>query len=222
MRLTTWTLTLAMMLSGCTKQSGPPAARVASPAASHPQIPCAGDARTLHLIASHELFDADCVATSSGHSLTLTLENRDKGVNHNVQILPIPFGYNNPPHPLFATPIKPGPYIAQDTIPSLPAGWLSAICYVHHDTMVFSFGVAPSVTTTNDGYDVYWGTAPAGFVFDVQARVVGSTDWTPWLSNTVTSGATYPRAPGKANEFRVALYRARFGVVGWSPAATAP
>jgi hypothetical protein len=67
----------------------------------------------------------------------------------------------------------------------------------------------PPSGPVGSSFTITWATedAPAGFAFDVQVKIPGSTVWSPWMSATTSPSATYVPAAAGVYGFRARLDR---------------
>ena len=90
------------------------------------------------LVAQNILFDLSAITASPGVEVTITLDNRDAGVLHNVAV------YTNPSasSSIFVGELTTGPTTLDNafTSPSTPGNYFFR-CDVHPDTMTGSFVV---------------------------------------------------------------------------------
>jgi hypothetical protein len=221
----------AIALTACSGSSptgavGAPTATIVAP----PLIaaPCAPSAGRPAVSAINLAFRPNCFGAPANTAVTLTFQNRDPGVQHNVAVFPGPRGYNTNPATLFRGAIITGRSTVAYSVPPLPAGLLTFHCDVH-DFMVGLIGVKPSVSPSTGGvgspFTIVWATpddAPAGYVFDVQVRTPGTTGFKDWLTHQTALEATYTPGSSGTYSFRVSLYPASREVrpVGYSPPAS--
>ncbi|MGE3983630.1 MAG: cupredoxin domain-containing protein [Dehalococcoidia bacterium] len=87
---------------------------------------------TVTIVGKNILFETRSVTAAAGAEVTVTFDNEDAGVLHNIHF----FANRNRSASLAQSPVKPGP--AQDvvkfTAPSAPGNY-PFICDVHPDTM---------------------------------------------------------------------------------------
>jgi len=100
--------------------------------------PPAGGPVSVTLVAQNSRFDKSTIAASPGASVTVTLENRDAGVPHNVAF----YTNRSASQPIFKGNLITGP--ATETVtfnaPSAPGSYFFR-CDVHPDTMTGVFRV---------------------------------------------------------------------------------
>jgi hypothetical protein len=189
---------------------------------------CAPGGTSFTIVAKNIRFSTNCLAMRANTPFRIAFENRDAGVNHNVEILPRPFGYNTPPTPSLFGRIVKGPVTVTYRSSGLPAGLLFMSCYVHHDVMFGLVGVAPQATpvTGKDGmtFHVAWATAndaPDGYFWNVQIRRPGSSAFVDWKLAQSGLGADFiPDAGPGTYSFRVWQYHPPTSVLGYSPAVS--
>jgi len=206
--------------------SVPKATEPPGPTGSAPLIdaPCSPGAPP-SLSAHHISFDKKCLSVSSGRPFALPFANRDRGVNHNVQILVGPRGYSTTPPALFRGDIFPGVRTVNYQVGGLPAGLLQFECVVHHDQMYGFFGVAPRVARTNAGIQVVWsapGRTPKGYVFDVFVKRPGADNFAAWKTGATTMEETLAVTDPGTYAFRITIYPADHSTppLGFSPIST--
>ncbi|MHB8512258.1 MAG: hypothetical protein ACYDCC_08740 [Actinomycetota bacterium] len=176
---------------------------------------------TVRLSISNFTFDRSIFAATEGDPFTLALQNRDAGINHNVEIMAKPFGYYPKP-PLFFGDIIKGPATIDYHVPALPAGHLYFVCYVHHDVMFGAIDVAPIVQRAPGGATLTWATRadfPPGYLYDVELKTQ-SSNWRMWLHATRMLSAVRSASPGQTLSFRVAQYIIGSSAITWSPVVT--
>ncbi len=80
----------------------------------------------------------------------------------------------------------------------------------------------PASAVVGQPFTVKWAPASAapGYVFDVQVQPPGTTTWTPWLTGTAASRASYTAAVQGSYRFRARLRKISGGASGYSPAGT--
>jgi len=178
------------------------------------------------MVARDTAFDRSCLAAPEGRRTTITFTNLDAGVNHDIVVLPAPFGYNTPPPALFFGQIIEGVRTVIYAVPPLPAGLHTLVCFVHHDVMYGFFAVPPAATpvrgTLRTRIHVVWApaTPQPGFVFDVQVQRPGRA-FAPWLTATKQTDELFtPDAGPGTYAFRVSLYKPVDGPLGYSPPAS--
>jgi cytochrome c oxidase subunit 2 len=88
---------------------------------------CEPDGIDLVLVAKDVAFDTHCLAVPADTPFTITLDNQDPGIAHNVSIAADP-GWNDV---LFTGTIFPGVDSLTEEVPGLPAGTYSFRCDVH-------------------------------------------------------------------------------------------
>lgn len=76
-------------------------------------------------------YDRDCLSVPANTAFTITFDNRDAGVSHNVAVLK----EHTDPTPLFASEVKAGPDTGELKGSPLAAGTYHFHCVVHPTTM---------------------------------------------------------------------------------------
>ena len=103
------------------------------------------------------------------------------------------------------------------------AGTYAYACTIH-STQTGSIKIPLKVAATaarDVPLTVTWASAPlAGYVYDVQVRPPGTTDWTNWRIDSTDFRGDYTPTTNGTYEFRARLQRTSSGKVsGWSPIA---
>lgn len=83
--------------------------------------------------------------------------------------------------------------------------------------------VSPSSGTAVTQFTLRWASSapPAGYTFQIQRKIPGSTSWTTWLSNRADTSATFTlQSGGGTYSFRARLRKSNGTMSGWSPVAT--
>jgi plastocyanin len=76
------------------------------------------------IVAKDLAWDVPCLQAPEGNPLTITVDNRDTGVNHNLHVKDLPGGP--------ATELEAGPVTQRLELPSgLPAGEYAYVCDIH-------------------------------------------------------------------------------------------
>ncbi len=104
------------------------------------------------------------------------------------------------------------------------AGVFSYRCTIH-TTMTGKIKIslkAPTTATQGVPFTLTWASVPlAGYRYDVQVRLPGSTAWTNWLPNTTMLRGDYTPSLTGAYGFRARVERLSSGANStWSPVAT--
>jgi len=112
---------LAAALAACACGSG------TSPATVKSQATCSPNGTALKIQAQNLHFDTSCLAAPAGSSFTITLDNQDNGIPHNVSI------YRSPSRskPLFQGKVVVGVASTTYQVPALPPGTYYFQCDVH-------------------------------------------------------------------------------------------
>jgi plastocyanin len=89
---------------------------------------CGQDAEILlEVTAPGLLFEPTCLVAPAGEAFTITFNNDDEDVSHNVAVLPEP----GSAEPLAATELKPGPYTDELPVDPLEEGEYPFLCQAH-------------------------------------------------------------------------------------------
>ncbi|HLW18245.1 MAG TPA: hypothetical protein VKV69_12900 [Actinomycetota bacterium] len=214
------------LLAACT--TSPTVAPGSEPSIGEPPLifaSCAPSPRSITIVAKNIAFNTHCLNARANTPLTIRFVNEDVGVNHNVDILPRPWGYNTPAKAVLFGRIVLGPVTVRYPSNGFPAGLLFMVCYVHHDVMYGLVGVAPIVTPTSGSastrFHLTWANvtdAPPGYVWDVQVRRPGSATFVDWKRSLKEFGADFvPDAGSGVYSFRVWQHLPARGVIGYSP-----
>jgi plastocyanin len=130
-------------VGGTPSQQSP--APTAEPTASSTESPteapaeeCTPDGTALEVTAMNSLFDVDCLAAPTGERFTITLDNMDPGIPHNVAI----YTDESATTPLFVGVVFNGPDKVTYKVPPLDTGTYFFRCDVHPTTMTGTFVVA--------------------------------------------------------------------------------
>lgn len=116
----------------------PPPSESASPSeTSSPEEPPGGGEVSAAISASNLLFDIDVLTFAADTPATLTFDNADPGIPHNVAI----YTDDSAATSLFVGELITGPASVDYKIPGLPAGTYFFRCDVHPATMVGTVGV---------------------------------------------------------------------------------
>ena len=116
-----------------------------SPAPQAPTVPggaegCGEDGQiVLEIVALNTAFDPTCLVAPAQEPFTVTFENQDEGIPHNVEILPEPGG-----EVIAATEVKPGIYTDPLDVASLDEGNYYFQCVVHPEPMNGTLAVIPA------------------------------------------------------------------------------
>lgn len=213
------------LLGACTPATKPPATQTTFAGPPLQFATCAPGGPAFTIVAKDIKFSTSCLSTRANTPISIRFENRDVGVNHNVDILPRPFGYNTPAKAVLFGNIVKGPATVTYRSSGLPAGLLFMVCYVHHDVMFGYVGVAPDASpssgTTGTTFHVSWATpqdAPAGYAWDVQLKRPNSAVFVDWLHGQTALGADFtPDAGPGTYSFRVWQYHPPTSILGYSP-----
>src|SRR5262249_36767511 len=93
---------------------------------------------TLSLTAQNATFDTDCLAAPAGQPITITFDNRDPSVPHNVSI----YTDESATKALFTGDLVTGPKKVTYDGGTLPAGTYFFRCNVHPTTMTGTLTVS--------------------------------------------------------------------------------
>lgn len=90
--------------------------------------PAAGGCRaatggTVAIVADELAWDTDCLEVPAGAAVTIEIDNRDTGVNHNLRVDGLPGGDAR-------TELEPGP-VLQELEVTAPAGTYRFVCDIH-------------------------------------------------------------------------------------------
>lgn len=99
---------------------------------------CEPDGTSIEVMAMSSAFDADCLAAPAGSKFTITFDNMDAGIPHNVAI----YTDESAATPLFVGEVFAGPKKVTYKVPPLDAGTYFFRCDVHPTTMTGTFVVA--------------------------------------------------------------------------------
>jgi plastocyanin len=94
--------------------------------------PGPGPAATIQLVAANILFEQTALSVPAGQPFTIAFDNRDAGVQHNVQIFDTPDFSGTP---LFDGELVTGPAQVDYQVPALAPGTYPFRCVVHPATM---------------------------------------------------------------------------------------
>ena len=142
-------LAAVALLAGCGSgtHSGNPnpptgAAPVANSVAAGPSGggqggPCSPTGTTVTVSAKNLAFDAKCLAAPANKPFTISFDNKDSGVPHNVAI----FTDSSASKALFTGSVVTGPKTVTYQVPALKAGTYYFRCDVHPTTMHGTFVV---------------------------------------------------------------------------------
>jgi hypothetical protein len=120
--------------------SGPPP--TAPPPTGQPSGPaCQPTGTTVEVTALGIAFDTDCLAAPADQAFTLTFDNEDPSVPHNVDILSADPAFDPSAQTLFATDLITGPVTQSFDAPAIPAGTYFFRCDVHPQQMFGTFVV---------------------------------------------------------------------------------
>lgn len=98
---------------------------------------CAPSGTTVTVSAKSLAFDASCLAAPAGQAFTISFDNKDSGVPHNVAI----FTNSSATKALFTGAVITGPKTVTYHVPALQAGTYYFRCNVHPTTMHGTFVV---------------------------------------------------------------------------------
>ena len=96
---------------------------------------CGSESNTLTLTAQNVSWSDKCIRVHAGQPVTLTMQNKDSGIQHNFSLYTAPDLKTN----LFKGPLLTGPASAVLHIPALPAGTYYFQCDVHGQAMSGAF-----------------------------------------------------------------------------------
>jgi len=188
---------------------------------------CAPTPRKITIVARGSRFNTTCMSYASNTPLQIRFLNQDAGINHDVVILPKPWGYNTPPKAVLFGAIVKGPADITYRSNGFPAGLLFMVCYVHHDTMFGLVGVAPQVSpaigSPSQRFRITWATpanSPANYLWDVQIERPRTTTFVAWRTDLTGFGTDFTPDSGPGiYRFRVWQHHPPTGVIGYSPAS---
>jgi|SRR5919201_4096094 plastocyanin len=96
-------------------------------------VTCKPSGTHLSITAQHNQFDKDCLASRAGQAVTISLDNKDGGVPHNIQIF-TPGGAS-----AFKGSTDTGVKTVTYHVPGLTPGRYTFHCDFHPDTMHGTF-----------------------------------------------------------------------------------
>ena len=109
---------------------------------------CSPNGTALSITASDNKFDKDCLAAPPNEAVTITLDNRDVGIPHNVSI----YQDDTAGKTYFKGEVIEGPKKTTYNVPGLPEGRYFFRCDPHPEFMYGAYVVGnpppPSTTTT--------------------------------------------------------------------------
>jgi plastocyanin len=99
---------------------------------------CSPSGTSLQVSAQNVAFDKKCLAAPANKAFTITFDNKDSGVPHNVDI----FTNSSATKSLFKGAIVTGPKTTTYHVPALPAGTYFFRCDIHPTQMTGTFVVS--------------------------------------------------------------------------------
>jgi len=121
------------------------AAVVVAPACSRSASRCSANGVTLHISASNSRFDTDCLAAPPGTPFTISFDNKDGGVTHDVLIS---VAFDPGAKVLFDGTDVTGPRTVVYHVGALAAGSYSFECSLHpgfmHGTLIVAVPASSS------------------------------------------------------------------------------
>jgi plastocyanin len=133
---------LVALLAGCGGTTAPPAAASSSGSSTttsametSENTSCAPNGTTLKLVAKDTRFDTECLAAPAGEAVTLTLDNEDTGIAHNVEIFTADPDKDKNARSVFKGDLVTGVKTMAYSVPALTAGNYHFHCDVHPTQM---------------------------------------------------------------------------------------
>jgi plastocyanin len=143
----------AALLAACGGSNAPPQAATTSSSSSDTMssgsmssamsanTSCAPSGTTIKLVAKDTMFDASCLAAPAGQAITVTFDNEDSGIIHNLAIYSADPMEDKNAKTLFKGDLVTGVKTVTYNIPSLSAGTYHFHCDVHPTQMYGTFVV---------------------------------------------------------------------------------
>jgi plastocyanin len=102
---------------------------------------CAPSGTKIKLVAKDTMFDVSCIAVPAGQAITVTFDNEDSGIPHNLAIYSADPMEDKNAKTLFKGDLVTGVKTVTYNVPALPAGTYHFHCDVHVAQMYGSFVV---------------------------------------------------------------------------------
>jgi plastocyanin/mono/diheme cytochrome c family protein len=163
-------------ITGASCGQNPPIAASTAPSGtpSAPATPAA-NAQELTLTAENISFDKSALTANAGQPITITFDNKDNGVPHNLEVFR---GADATGEKIGGTDVAPGPVTQTLNLPALDAGTYFYHCVVHPTTMTGTLTVsgsgagAPSGGATPGAGTPAASTTPAAPAGNAQALTI--------------------------------------------------
>jgi plastocyanin len=143
----------AALLAGCGGTNAPPEATTTttsseatssgsmSSGAMSANTSCAPSGTTIKLVAKDTMFDASCLAAPAGQAITVTFDNEDSGIPHNLAIYSADPMVDKNARTLFKGDLVTGVTTVTYNVPAMTAGTYHFHCDVHPEQMQGTFVV---------------------------------------------------------------------------------
>jgi plastocyanin len=118
-----------------------PSAPPTTPTSTAPAAPCSPSGTKLQETAANVAFSQDCLAAAGGQAFTITFDNKDAGIPHNIHIFEKDPAQDPNAKSLFFGQLVTGPTTTTYQVPALLAGTYYFHCDVHPTTMTGTFVV---------------------------------------------------------------------------------
>ncbi|MGH3247433.1 MAG: cupredoxin domain-containing protein [Trebonia sp.] len=115
-----------------------PAPATASAAGTQASATCSPSGTSLQISAQNVKFDKSCLAAPAGQAFTITFDNKDAGVPHDVAI----YTNSSATTVLFKGTVVSGPTTTTYHVPALKAGTYYFRCDIHPTQMLGTFVVS--------------------------------------------------------------------------------
>jgi plastocyanin len=137
----------AALLAACGGTNPPPEAAATSSSSSETMssgsmnTSCAPSGTTVKLVAKDTMFNVNCIAVPAGQAITVTFDNEDTGLSHNLAIYSADPMEDKNAKTLFKGDLVTGVKTMTYNIPALTAGTYHFHCDVHPTQMFGTFVV---------------------------------------------------------------------------------
>jgi plastocyanin len=146
----------AALLAACGGTNAPPQAAASSSSSSETMssgsmtssggamstnTSCAPSGTTLKLISKDTMFNVNCIAVPAGKAITVTFDNEDSGIPHNLAIYSADPAEDKNAKTLFQGDLVTGVKTVTYNVPALTAGTYHFHCDVHAAQMYGAFVV---------------------------------------------------------------------------------